>query len=150
MNQTQLETAAVQAYRARDTWATFWHRYGKQVMAAGPHNRQCFHRLLRRLTSLVASVDTDGMMAASDAPWEDDDAHAFPGGCSVSSALCPGDFVPTPTILLPKCGIAGSVHGRIAVCHRPSCVLGSYKATKLNEEIVPPTRKGPCSKGRAR
>jgi hypothetical protein len=76
---THLEQLAIQAHRADDTWATFWRHYGPLVIALEPHDRQRFHRLIRRLTSLVATGDTDGMTAVGDSALrEEGDGPAFP------------------------------------------------------------------------
>ena len=85
MNATQtLERAALAAHRAGWKWNQFWDEHGGDVCRAEPHNRQRFQRLVRRLLSLVASGDTDGMEPAG-APWLDDDHAEHPKPADVGT-----------------------------------------------------------------
>jgi hypothetical protein len=79
MSVKQLESAALAAHRAGDTWAMFWQEHGTDVAAAEPHDRQRYHRLRQRLLALVVAGDTDGQEPPGDGwprpcPWELDAA----------------------------------------------------------------------------
>jgi hypothetical protein len=72
-----LENAAIRAHARGDRWADFWERHAEAVRQAEPVNAGRYRRLVNRLLSLVASGDTNGMVAVGDddMPWEIDDAH---------------------------------------------------------------------------
>jgi len=77
MNATKhLERRALDAHRAGDTWAEFWHQHGGTVANAEPYHRNAYHALVRRLLALVVSGDDCGMEPIGSAmqPWERDDA----------------------------------------------------------------------------
>lgn len=80
LTRQQLEQAAVRANANGDTWPTFWQAYGPHAVALEPHDRGRFHRLVRRLTTLVAAGDTDGERPLDNpfAPWEEVDAQTAP------------------------------------------------------------------------
>ena len=57
---TRLEQAAIAAHEAGMTWPEFWEVHRHTVGKIEPHDRQRFHRLVARLTALVAAGDLDG------------------------------------------------------------------------------------------
>jgi hypothetical protein len=68
-----LERAAIKAHRRGIGWNDFWHRHADQVRQAEPFNVAAYHRLMRRLLSLVVSGDLDGQQpVGDDMPWERD------------------------------------------------------------------------------
>jgi hypothetical protein len=84
LTRQELEHAAVEGHAAGDTWDAYWRRYGPHVIALEPHDRRRFHRLVGRLTALVAAGDLDGVVPVGDGwprpcPWELDDAQGVAG-----------------------------------------------------------------------
>lgn len=59
MTRKQLEAAALHAHRDNSGWQAFWSQYGPHAVATEPHDRGRFHRLVRRLTAIVAAGDVD-------------------------------------------------------------------------------------------
>jgi len=52
-----LERAAIDAHAAGMTWRDFWQTVASDVVAAEPHDVRRFHRLVPRLTALMAAGD---------------------------------------------------------------------------------------------
>jgi len=84
-----LERAALAAHRAGQTWAEFWQRHGDAVRQAEPHDRQRFHRLLRRLSALLLCGNSDGHEPLEVVePWEKADSEASKPSDTATAARC--------------------------------------------------------------
>ena len=79
-----LERTAVDAHRRGLAWSEFWDQHGAAVCAAEPWDRRRFHKLVRRLVSLVAAGNMDGAELAGDGwprpQWSDRHAPSVPRG----------------------------------------------------------------------
>ena len=60
MTVKHLERLAVDAHRRGWNWERFWTQHGPEVIAAEPFDAGRFHRLVRRLLSLVVAGNLDG------------------------------------------------------------------------------------------
>jgi hypothetical protein len=70
-----LERQAIQAYRSGTPWAAFWQQHGSDVAKVVPMDAGRYHRLVARLTALVAAGDVDGAEPVPNGwsepcPWE--------------------------------------------------------------------------------
>jgi len=78
MTTKQLEAAAVAAHTEGTDWTAFWDRYRHAIALCEPFDRGRFHRLVRRLTALVAAGNLDGAEPVA-AAWElDEDQEPRP------------------------------------------------------------------------
>ena len=95
LTRQELYRAAIDAHANNVAWDAFWRDYGPHAIAIEPWDRKAFHKLIRRLTTLVAAGDLDGtepIDAGFNVPlaWELDDAAPMGG---------PLPLVPPPSFL---------------------------------------------------
>jgi hypothetical protein len=57
MTWQQLEVAAQRAREAGQSWAGFWEQHAADIRACEPWNTRRFHRLRKRLMSIVWGLD---------------------------------------------------------------------------------------------
>ncbi|MEI8371866.1 MAG: hypothetical protein WCJ35_03420 [Planctomycetota bacterium] len=81
MNQKTLELAALAAHRTGTSWCDFWDVHRHAIAQAEPWDRSRFHKLVRRLTALVAAGDLGGDRPLDNpfCGWESaEEAHTVP------------------------------------------------------------------------
>ncbi len=74
MTTRQLEQLAIDAHSRGVSWCEFWDTHRHAIALCEPFDRGRFHRLVRRLTALVAAGNLDGAEPVA-AAWELDEDH---------------------------------------------------------------------------